>query len=168
MVDVKKISLNNFEIGGDKLTILAGPCVIENQDMLYETADVLKDITEKLDINFVFKSSYDKANRSSISGYRGPGKERGLEMLNKVKEKFNVPIVTDIHLPDDAKEVSIVADILQIPAFLCRQTDLLLSAGETGRIVNIKKGQFLAPQQMKSAVKKVESTGNSNILLTEN
>ena len=167
MVDVKKISLNNFEIGGDKLTILAGPCVIENQDMLYETADVLKDITEKLAINFVFKSSYDKANRSSISGYRGPGKERGLEMLNKVKEKFNVPIVTDIHLPDDAKEVSIVADILQIPAFLCRQTDLLLSAGETGRIVNIKKGQFLAPQQMKSAVKKVESTGNSNILLTE-
>ena len=167
MIDVKKIKLNDFEIGGDKLTIFAGPCVIENQELLYEVAETLKEVTQELDINYVFKSSFDKANRSSMSGFRGLGMEEGLEMLAKTKEKFEVPIVTDIHLPDEAKPVSEVADILQIPAFLCRQTDLLLSAGKTGKIVNIKKGQFLAPQQMKPLTKKVESTGNSNILLTE-
>lgn len=167
MIDVKKVKLNNFEIGGDKLTIFAGPCVIENQDLLYEVAETLKDVTQELGINYVFKSSFDKANRSSMSGFRGLGMEEGLKMLANVKEKFEVPIVTDIHLPDEAQPVSEVADILQIPAFLCRQTDLLLSAGKTGKIVNIKKGQFLAPQQMKPLTKKVESTGNTNILLTE-
>ena len=167
MIDVKKIKLNDFEIGGDKLTIFAGPCVIENQDLLYEVAETLKEVTQSLGINYVFKSSFDKANRSSLTGFRGLGMEEGLKMLANVKQKFEVPIVTDIHLPDEAKPVSEVADILQIPAFLCRQTDLLLSAGETGKIVNIKKGQFLAPQQMKPLTKKVESTGNSNILLTE-
>lgn len=167
MIDVKKIKLNDFEIGGDKLTIFAGPCVIENQELLYEVAETLKEVTQELGINYVFKSSFDKANRSSMSGFRGLGMDEGLKMLAKTKEKFEVPIVTDIHLPDEAKPVSEVADILQIPAFLCRQTDLLLSAGKTGKIVNIKKGQFLAPQQMKPLTKKVESTGNSNILLTE-
>lgn len=167
MIDVKKIKLNDFEIGGDKLTIFAGPCVIENQELLYKVAETLKEVTQELGINYVFKSSFDKANRSSMSGFRGLGMDEGLKMLAKTKEKFEVPIVTDIHLPDEAKPVSEVADILQIPAFLCRQTDLLLSAGKTGKIVNIKKGQFLAPQQMKPLTKKVESTGNSNILLTE-
>lgn len=167
MIDVKKIKLNDFEIGGDKLTILAGPCVIESQDIIDEVAGTLKEITSKLGINYVFKSSFDKANRSSIEGFRGQGIDKGLEMLNNVKTKFEVPIVTDIHLPEEAEKASEVADILQIPAFLCRQTDLLLAAGKTGKIVNIKKGQFLAPQQMKPLAKKVEGTGNSNILFTE-
>ena len=148
------IELNNFKIGDNKLTILAGPCAIESQSILDETASELKEICQKLDINYVFKSSFDKANRSSITSFRGPGMEKGLEMLAEIKAKYDLPIVTDIHTPDQAEPVSKVADILQIPAFLCRQTDLLVSAGKTGKIVNIKKGQFLAPQQMKTLVKK--------------
>ena len=167
MKDIKRIKLRDFEIGGDKLTILAGPCAIESQDILDETAQCLKEITKELDINFVFKSSFDKANRSSITSYRGPGMKKGLEMLKKVKNKYDVPIVTDIHTPDQASEVAEVADILQIPAFLCRQTDLLVEAAKTNKIVNIKKGQFLAPEQMGSLVKKVEDSGNTNILLTD-
>lgn len=167
MKEVKKVKLNNFEIGGDKLTILAGPCVIESQEIIDETAEKLKEITEDLGINYIFKSSFDKANRSSLNGFRGLGIQEGLSMLAKVKEKFELPIVTDIHLPDEAEMAGEVVDVLQIPAFLCRQTDLLLSAGKTGKIVNIKKGQFLAPNQMSSLVKKVESTGNERILLTE-
>ena len=164
---IKKIKLRDFEIGGDKLTILAGPCVIESQEILDKTAQSLKQITEKLDINFIFKSSFDKANRSSITSFRGPGLVKGLEMLNKVKEKFDVPIVTDIHTPDQAAIAAQVADIIQIPAFLCRQTDLLVAAAKTGKIINIKKGQFLSPEQMGTLVKKVEDTGNNNILLTD-
>lgn len=163
----KTIKLRDFEIGGDKLTILAGPCAAESQEILNETAKGLKEITTKLGINFVFKSSFDKANRSSINSYRGPGLEKGLEMLQNVKEKFDVPIVTDIHTPDQAEPTAKVADIIQIPAFLCRQTDLLVAAAKTGKIVNIKKGQFLAPEQMGSLVKKVEDSGNHNILLTD-
>ena len=166
-MDMKRIKLGNFEIGGDKLTILAGPCAIENQDVLYCTAEKLKEITSKLGINYVFKSSFDKANRSSITSFRGPGMEKGLEMLSKVKEKFEVPIVTDIHIPDQAIPTAEVADIIQIPAFLCRQTDLLVAAAKTGKIVNIKKGQFLAPEQMGTLVKKVEDAGNDRILLTD-
>lgn len=167
MTKVKKIKLNNFEIGADKLTILAGPCVIEDKDMVLKTAQKLKEITEKLDINFVFKSSFDKANRSSITSYRGPGIEEGLKILNEVKTKLNVPIVTDIHTPEQAAKAAEVADILQIPAFLCRQTDLLIAAAKTGKIVNIKKGQFLAPEQMKPLAQKVSDSGNDNILLTD-
>ena len=167
MENIKRIKLRDFEIGGDKLTILAGPCAIESQEILDETAQGLKEITKELDINFVFKSSFDKANRSSITSFRGPGMEKGLEMLQLVKEKYDLPIVTDIHTPDQAKPVAEVADILQIPAFLCRQTDLLVAAAETGKIVNIKKGQFLAPEQMGSLVKKVEDSGNTNIMLTD-
>lgn len=161
------IKLRNFEIGNGKLTILAGPCVAESQEILDITAKGLKEITQKLDINFVFKSSFDKANRSSITSYRGPGLEKGLKMLQEIKDKYDVPIVTDIHTPDQAEPVSKVADIIQIPAFLCRQTDLLVAAAKTGKIVNIKKGQFLAPEQMKSLVKKVEESGNNKILLTD-
>lgn len=166
-MEVKKIKLRDFEIGSDKLAILAGPCVIETQEILEQTAAELKKIAQKLDINFVFKSSYDKANRSSINSYRGPGIEKGLEMLAKIKKDFNLPIVTDIHTPDQATIAAEVADILQIPAFLCRQTDLLVAAAKTGKIVNIKKGQFLAPEQMKPLIKKVEDSGNSNIILTD-
>lgn len=167
MTEIKKIKLRNFEIGGDKLTILAGPCVIETYDILKKTAEGLKKITQKLDINFVFKSSFDKANRSSIDSYRGPGIEKGLEMLAKIKKDFDLPIVTDIHTPDQAAIAAEVADILQIPAFLCRQTDLLIAAAKTGKIVNIKKGQFLAPEQMKPLINKVKDSGNTNITLTD-
>lgn len=166
-MDIKKIKLKNFEIGADKLTILAGPCAIESQDILNKTAEKLKTVTEKLGINYVFKSSFDKANRSSITSFRGPGLEDGLEMLAKVKKEFDLPIVTDIHTPDQAAIAAEVADILQIPAFLCRQTDLLVAAAKTGKIVNIKKGQFLAPEQMLPLIKKVEDSGNYNILVTD-
>lgn len=167
MTEVKKIKLRDFEIGGDKLTILAGPCVIESMEILEQTAKGLKEIAQKLDINFVFKSSFDKANRSSINSFRGPGLEKGLEMLAKIKKDFNLPIVTDIHLPEQAAPAAEVADILQIPAFLCRQTDLLIAAAKTGKIVNIKKGQFLAPEQMKPLINKVKEAGNDKVLLTD-
>lgn len=166
-METKIIKLRDFEIGGDKLTILAGPCVIENMSVLEETANGLKEITDKLGINFIFKSSFDKANRSSIHSYRGPGIVKGLEMLQAIKDKYNIPVVTDIHLPEQAEPVSKVADVIQIPAFLCRQTDLLVAAAKTGKVINIKKGQFLAPEQMASLVKKVEESGNSKILLTD-
>ena len=164
---MKTVQLNNFEIGGDKLTIFAGPCVIENSDMLFLCAQKLKEICDKLDINYIFKASFDKANRSSIDSYRGPGLEIGLNMLNEVKQKFNVPVVTDFHEPYQAQMVAQVADVLQIPAFLCRQTDMLVAAAKTGKIVNIKKGQFLSPYQMDSLAKKVLDTNNDKILITE-
>jgi len=167
MENITKIKLRDFEIGGDKLTILAGPCVIETMDILERTAEGLKELTQRLGINFVFKASFDKANRSSINSYRGPGLKKGLEMLAKIKKDFDLPIVTDIHSAEQAKIAAEVADILQIPAFLCRQTDLLVAAGETGKIINIKKGQFLAPEQMKPLINKVEDSGNTNITLTD-
>ena len=159
--------MENFELDTTKLTILAGPCVIESADVVFKTAEELKKICSDFDINFVFKSSFDKANRTSIDSFRGPGMDEGLKLLSEVKEKFEVPIVTDIHLPEQAKPVSEIADIIQIPAFLCRQTDILVAAAKTGKYVNIKKGQFLAPQQMKSLIKKVEDSGNKKIMLTE-
>jgi len=164
---MEKIKLKNFEIGADTLTILAGPCAAESLEILDETASALKEITEKLGINFIFKSSFDKANRSSITSYRGPGIEKGLEMLTEIKSKYDLPIVTDIHIPEQAAIAAEVADVIQIPAFLCRQTDLLVAAAKTGKIVNIKKGQFLAPEQMGSLIRKVEDSGNKNILLTD-
>lgn len=166
-MDIKKIKIKDFEISGSKLTILAGPCVIESQEVLDEVAAGLKEITQKLDINFVFKASFDKANRSSITSYRGPGIEKGLQMLAKVKKEYDLPIVTDIHSSEQATIAAEVADIIQIPAFLCRQTDLLVAAAKTGKIVNIKKGQFLAPEQMGSLIKKVTDSGNNNIILTD-
>ena len=167
MNGVKRIKLRDFEIGGDRLTILAGPCAIESQEILEETAAGLKEITQDLGINFIFKSSFDKANRSSLTSFRGPGMEKGLKMLQAVKEKYDLPIVTDIHEPSQAQAVAKVADILQIPAFLCRQTDLLVAAGRTNKIINIKKGQFLAPEQMGTLIKKVEDSGNTNIMVTD-
>ena len=166
-MEIRRIRLGNFEIGGDKLTILAGPCAIENREITETVAKELKEICEKLGINFIFKSSFDKANRSSIKSFRGLGMDEGLKILSDIKKNYNVPIVTDIHLPEQAEIAAKVADILQIPAFLCRQTDLLVAAAKTGKIVNIKKGQFLAPEQMKSLIKKVEDSGNNNILVTD-
>ena len=164
---MKTIMLNNFEIGKDKLTIFAGPCAIESKDVVFKVAEKLKKVCAELDINYVFKASYDKANRSSIKSFRGPGLDEGLKVLAAVKKEFNLPIVTDIHKEEEAKPAAEVADVLQIPAFLCRQTDLLVAAAKTGKIVNIKKGQFLSPSQMKSIAQKVIDSGNDKILITE-
>jgi len=146
--------------------LLAGPCAIEGNQSI-ELALKIQDALEGLEVQWVFKASFDKANRTSTSSGRGIGIERGLEILARIKEKLQVPIVTDVHLPEHCAAVAEVADVLQIPAFLCRQTDLLVAAGETGRCVNIKKGQFLAPADMRHAAGKVESTGNKRILITE-
>ncbi len=164
---MKTIMLNNFEIGGDKLTIMAGPCAIETKEICEIVCEKLKEITNKLDINYIFKASFDKANRSSLNSYRGLGIEKGLEILSSIKKTYNVPIVTDIHESYQAKIAAEVADILQIPAFLCRQTDLLVNAAKTGKIINSKKGQFLSPYQMKSIAKKVEDSNNNKILITD-
>ena len=161
------VELKDFIIGGDKLTIMAGPCVIENEDIIFKTCEFLKTLCNKLDVNFIFKSSYDKANRSSINSFRGPGIHKGLDILSKVKKEFNVPIVTDIHIPDEANMAKEVVDVLQIPAFLSRQTDLLVAAAKTGCVVNIKKGQFLSSYQMKETAKKVSDSGNDRILITD-
>lgn len=164
---MKTLKLNNFEIGADKLTIFAGPCAMESEEICFETAKKLQEITKKLDINFIFKTSFDKANRSSLKSYRGLGLERGLKILAKIKQELNVPIVTDIHEAPQAQIVKDVADVIQIPAFLCRQTDLLVAAAKTNKIVNIKKGQFLSPYQMKSIAQKVIDSGNDQVLITE-
>lgn len=147
--------------------LIAGPCVIESEALVMEVAGEIKKITDKLGIEYYFKASFDKANRTSINSFRGPGLEEGLKILEKVKEVHNVGIVTDIHEPSQAEPVSKVADILQIPAFLCRQTDLLIAAAKTGKIINVKKAQFLAPWDMKNVVNKLEECGNSNIMLCE-
>ncbi|TDT69717.1 2-dehydro-3-deoxyphosphooctonate aldolase (KDO 8-P synthase) [Hypnocyclicus thermotrophus] len=167
--DVKKINIGGkFNIGEkNKLTLLAGPCVIESEELVMEVAGKIKEICDRLNINYVFKSSFDKANRSSIYSYRGPGIEKGLQILQKVKDTYNIPVVTDIHEVWHAEKAAEVVDILQIPAFLCRQTDLLIAAAKTGKAVNIKKGQFLAPWDMKNVVKKFEECGNENIMLCE-
>ncbi len=164
---MKTLKLNNFEIGKDKLTIFAGPCAMESEEICFETASKLKEITKKLDINFIFKTSFDKANRSSLKSYRGLGIDKGLKILSKIKEELNVPIVTDIHETPQAQIVKDVADVIQIPAFLCRQTDLLVAAAKTNKIVNIKKGQFLSPYQIKSIAQKVIDSGNDKVLITE-
>lgn len=151
----------------DKLLVIAGPCVIESEENVMQIAEKMKSISEKLNIDYYFKASFDKANRTSISSYRGPGIDKGLEILEKVKKTYNLKIVTDIHEPWQAEKVAKVVDIVQIPAFLCRQTDLLVAAAKTGKIINIKKAQFLAPWDMKNVIKKVEQSGNNNILLCE-
>ena len=151
----------------DRLFIIAGPCVIESKDLIFETAEKLKQISKELGFPLIFKSSYDKANRSSIKSFRGPGMEKGLQILKEVKERFALPVLTDIHSPEEAKEVAQVVDVLQVPAFLCRQTDIVLAASRTGKPVNIKKGQFLAPWDMRNVVEKFVSTGNKKLLLTE-
>ena len=163
----KKIFIENVQYGDNTLPLIAGPCVIESRDHSLLMAESIRKITDQLGIPFIFKSSFDKANRSAAGSFRGPDIDEGLSILADVKREINVPILTDVHLPAQCNLVAGVADVLQIPAFLCRQTDLLVAAGKTGRAVNIKKGQFLAPGKMVHAAEKVASTGNQNILLTE-
>jgi 2-dehydro-3-deoxyphosphooctonate aldolase (KDO 8-P synthase) len=151
----------------EKFIIIAGPCVIENEEITLHIAKELKRVSLELDVDFYFKASFDKANRTSIDAFRGPGMEQGLKILQKVKNTYNLKIVTDIHEPYQAQPVAEVADIIQIPAFLCRQTDLLMAAAKTGKCINVKKAQFLAPWDMKNVVRKLEASGNQNIMLCE-
>ena len=151
----------------DKLTVIAGPCVIESEEIVFEIAEKLKEMLTDLPVDFYFKASIDKANRTSIKYFRGPGLERGLKTLENVKRKYDLKIVTDIHEPFQAKPAGEVCEIIQIPAFLCRQTDLLMAAARTGRIINVKKAQFLAPWDMRNVVQKIEQSGNKNIMLCE-
>jgi 2-dehydro-3-deoxyphosphooctonate aldolase (KDO 8-P synthase) len=153
--------------GGAPLLFIGGPCVIESEAHVLRMARALSDICRGLDLPFVFKASFDKANRSSVRSFRGPGLEEGLRILKAVKDKVGVPVLSDIHEPSQAEPAAAVLDVLQIPAFLCRQTDLLIAAGRTGRPVNIKKGQFVSPWDIRHAVDKVASTGNDKVLLTE-
>lgn len=163
-----EIMVKNIRIGNkNPLVLIAGPCVIESLTLTLDTAKRIKDITHKLGIPFIFKSSFDKANRMSVDSFRGPGIKKGLDVLNKVKQQLKLPILSDVHCVKDMAEASKVLDIIQIPAFLCRQTDIVLAAARTGKVVNIKKGQFLAPWDIQPIIKKVESAGNRKILLTE-
>ncbi|SHF22505.1 2-dehydro-3-deoxyphosphooctonate aldolase (KDO 8-P synthase) [Marinitoga hydrogenitolerans DSM 16785] len=164
----KTIKIKGFEINNYKPFILiAGPCAMESEFLVMKTAEKIKEITYKLGIPYIFKSSFDKANRTSIDSFRGPGLDKGLKILEKVKRYFEIPVTTDIHLPEQAKPVAEIADLLQIPAFLCRQTDLIVAAAKTGKPVNIKKGQFLAPWDMKNVVDKLVKSGNTDVILTE-
>ena len=147
--------------------LIAGPCVIESEGLALDTAFQLADLARSMGFPYIFKSSYDKANRSSIHSYRGPGIREGLDILAKVKEKVQVPVLTDVHSVEDVRQAGAVVDIVQIPAFLCRQTDLLVAAAQTGKAVNVKKGQFLSPWDMSNVVKKLEESGTQRILLTE-
>lgn len=164
----KEVSLNQILIGANNpLVLIAGPCVIEAEDTCFEIAQRLVQMTNQLNLPFIFKASYDKANRSSIHSYRGPGLEIGLSILRQVKERYGIPILTDVHCTHDVPKVAEVADIIQIPAFLCRQTDLILEVAKHAKVVNVKKGQFMAPQEMKNVIEKITGVGNENILLTE-
>lgn len=161
-------NLCGFNVGDkEPLFLIAGPCVIESEEMALYTAEKIKNITEKLGINFIYKSSFDKANRSSLGSFRGLGVDKGLEILSKVKREFGVPILTDVHEDTDLDKVCEVVDVLQTPAFLCRQTNFMLKVAKTNKPVNIKKGQFLAPWDMKHVVDKVKSTGNNKIMVCE-
>lgn len=166
---VKEVKITEEVIAGGKrpFVLLAGPCAIESEEHALKMAEKIKEIAAKLEIPYVFKSSYDKANRSSIDSYRGPGLERGLEIHQRVKDKVGVPVLSDVHTQHQAQVAGEVLDMIQIPAFLCRQTDLVTAVGETGQAVNVKKGQFLAPWDIDQVVEKIESTGNERILLTE-
>ena len=167
-IPARRIGLKDFIFSNAvPLVFMAGPCVIEEAALTVKIAKKLAQIARARRIPFVFKASYDKANRSSIKSYRGPGLREGLDVLKRVKDEVGCPVLTDVHCKEDVRAVARVADILQIPAFLSRQTDLLLACAETGQIVNVKKGQFLAPWDMEHAVRKIESAGNKNILLTE-
>ncbi|KEO53604.1 2-dehydro-3-deoxyphosphooctonate aldolase [Thalassospira permensis NBRC 106175] len=168
MTEIKTVKVGNIEFANDRpFALLAGPCAIESRQHALEMSAALKELSEGLGIGLVYKSSFDKANRTSSTSRRGVGLVEGLDILAEVKEKTGLPIVTDVHLPDQCASVAEVADILQIPAFLCRQADLLQAAGKTGRAVNVKKGQFLAPWDMANVANNIASTGNENIMLCD-
>jgi len=165
---MNEVRVGKVRIGkGNPLALIAGPCVIESEEIILTTAKKLKEICDRLGISLIFKSSYDKANRTSGSSFRGPGIDQGLKMLSDVRKKFSIPVMSDVHSVDEVRPASEVLDALQIPAFLCRQTDLILSSSRTGKPVNIKKGQFLAPWDVKNIIEKFTSTGNQNLLITE-
>ena len=163
IVKCNKIIISNSE----KFTLIAGPCQLESEEHALDVAAKLKEITQKLNINFIYKTSFDKANRTSLKGKRGVGLDKSLPVFDKVRKDLEIPVLTDIHSIDQCAIVSKHVDVLQIPAFLCRQTDLLVAAAKTGKIINVKKGQFLAPWDMANVVKKIEDSGNKNILVTE-
>ena len=163
-----KVKCSNFEIANDKpFTLIAGPCQLENEDHAIKISAELKKITSELGINFIYKTSFDKANRTSLKGKRGLGLDSSLPIFDKIRNKIGVPVLTDIHTAEQCTIVAKHVDVLQIPAFLCRQTDLLIAAAKTGKIINVKKGQFLAPWDIANVIKKIEDTGNKNILITE-
>ena len=167
-LQTKEVKINSLVIGGSNpLVLIGGPCVIEKREDCFETAERIKEICQQNGIPFIFKSSYDKANRSSLDSYRGPGIKEGLRILSEIKQRFELPVLSDVHSVAEVEEAQEVLDVIQIPAFLCRQTDLVLAAGRTGKVVNVKKGQFLAPQDVLNILKKIESTNNRNILITE-
>jgi 2-dehydro-3-deoxyphosphooctonate aldolase (KDO 8-P synthase) len=166
-MSTKKIKVGNIECGNDRLFVISGPCVIEDELIMMKTAEKLKEISEKLQIPFIYKSSFLKDNRSNLQYYDGPGLGEGMRILAKVKEQFGFPLLTDIHYPDQAKPVAEVCDVLQIPAYLCMQTGLMVAAAKTGKVINIKHGQFLSPENMKHPVSKCVDTGNDKIILTE-
>nr|WP_303720415.1 3-deoxy-8-phosphooctulonate synthase [Malonomonas rubra] len=165
---MQKVTVGSASFGGSQaLTLIAGPCAIENEDLTLRIADELKKITGEIGCQLVFKASYDKANRTSVTSFRGPGIEEGLRILQRVKDEFELPVISDVHDVSQVTAAAEVLDIIQIPAFLSRQTDLLVAVGETGKVVNVKKGQFLAPWDMEHGINKITSTGNKQILLTE-
>jgi len=163
-----KIKCSNFEIANDKpFTLIAGPCQLENEEHALKISSELKKITSELGINLIYKTSFDKANRTSLKGKRGMGLEKSLPIFDKIRKEVGLPVLTDIHTAEQCSIVADHVDVLQIPAFLCRQTDLLIAASKTGKIINVKKGQFLAPWDMANVIKKIEDSGNKNILITE-
>jgi len=164
----KVVKVGDIEIGaGRPLAVIAGPCVIESRESALRHASLLKEAADRVGVPYIFKSSYDKANRSSLDSYRGPGLERGLEILAEVKKQIGVPVLTDVHEIKQVASAKDAVDILQIPAFLCRQTDFVIAVAQSGKVINVKKGQFLAPWDMRNVVEKISSTGNQQILLTE-
>ncbi len=163
-----KVKCGNFEIANSKpFTLIAGPCQLENENHAIKISSELKKITSELKINFIYKSSFDKANRTSLKGKRGMGLEKSLPIFDKIRKEIGVPVLTDVHTAEQCEKVANHVDVLQIPAFLCRQTDLLIAAAKTGKVINVKKGQFLAPWDMSNVIKKIEDSGNKNILITE-
>jgi len=164
---VSVVTIGSVRIGGPALALIAGPCVIEDERLCLRVAETLRELTERLRIPFIFKASYDKANRSSGRSFRGLGLKKGLEILAKVKERVGVPVLTDVHSVEEVAAAAKVCDVLQVPAFLCRQTDLLVAVAKSGCVANVKKGQFLAPGDMRNVVEKVESVGCRRLLLTE-
>ncbi|MFH2127573.1 MAG: 3-deoxy-8-phosphooctulonate synthase, partial [Pseudomonadota bacterium] len=164
---VPSVTLGGRSFGRDEFFVIAGPCVLESLELATQVASRLAEVAASLDIPLIFKSSFDKANRTSVTSFRGPGLEQGLEWLGRIKEQTGLPVISDIHSPDQAKAAAQVLDVLQIPAFLCRQTDLLVAAGETMKPVNVKKGQFMAPHDVGPIIAKVRSTGNQQVWLTE-
>jgi 2-dehydro-3-deoxyphosphooctonate aldolase (KDO 8-P synthase) len=165
---MKKVKVKDFYLGeGEPLAVMSGPCVIESEEAALYAAEFLKKLFADLGIHFIFKSSYDKANRSSYQSFRGPGLDEGLRILEKIKTEFDVPVLTDIHSPEEALAAGAVCDVIQIPAFLCRQTDILNAAGKSGAVINVKKGQFMAPWDMGNVVDKILATGNDKIILTD-